>query len=230
MPLPSQREVAHRDRSRFRVLTVCTGNICRSPQAAMLLSQRLGAAFVGSDATRQLSVESAGTLGFDGSPMDAPALTEARRLGIAHPEVHRARRIQPAYVERADLILGMSREHRGAAASLLPSANRRAFALVEFARIVEVLAARELESQVAPLGAEGFASFMHGVVEAAGRMRGVVPALARREDYDIIDPYRLQASVYRESADAVAAWTARTVDALVSLAAQSRPSPTNHGI
>lgn len=222
MPLPSQRSPAPRDGRTFQVLTVCTGNICRSPQAAMLLASRLTSAF-GDSASGSLEVTSAGTLGFDGAHMDPLAAEHARRLGAPHPQEHRARRMRPAHVDGADLVLGMSREHRGAAASLVPSANRRAFTLVEFARIAEALADAEVEIPVHGLGA-GFAPFMHGVVEAASKTRGLVRPPAAPADLDIVDPYRLAPSIYRESADAVGAWVDRTVAAVVRLSAAPTPA------
>ena len=128
----------------FRILTVCTGNLCRSPQAEQLLRTRIPAA-LGTDIGSALEVTSAGTMAYDGDPMDVRAAAEAVRLGIEDAQQHRARRIRAQHVVRADLILGMAREHRGAAASLAPTANRRVFTLVEFARITESLAAGDFD-------------------------------------------------------------------------------------
>ena len=63
-----------------RVLHVCTGNICRSPMAERLtrsgLEQRLGAT-----ADRFL-VESAGTWGHSGSPMEPHAVSTLAAYGL----------------------------------------------------------------------------------------------------------------------------------------------------
>ena len=45
------------------VLFVCTGNLCRSPSAALLLRQQLG-----DEAGPEVTVHSAGTAGADGGP------------------------------------------------------------------------------------------------------------------------------------------------------------------
>ncbi|MDX6313919.1 MAG: low molecular weight protein-tyrosine phosphatase, partial [Streptomyces sp.] len=55
----------------FRILHVCTGNVCRSPMAERLtrheLTRRLG------DGAAGILVESAGTWGHEGAPMEAHA-------------------------------------------------------------------------------------------------------------------------------------------------------------
>lgn len=204
MPLPSQqsRPAAAKTDGVFRILTVCSGNLCRSPQAEQLLRVRIPAAF---DRTTidALSVTSAGTLAYDDDPMDKHAIAEAIRLGIKDTASHRARRIRELHVEEADLILGMAKEHRGAAASLVPSANRRVFTLLEFARIVEALASGQVGHEIAPLGDDGFAAFMRQVVGAASTVRGLMPMIESPTQLDIEDPYRLESEVYRRSSDAV---------------------------
>ncbi|WP_206445657.1 arsenate reductase/protein-tyrosine-phosphatase family protein [Agrococcus sp. KRD186] len=202
----------------FRILTVCSGNLCRSPQAEQLLRARIAAAF-GRSAIPALAVASAGTKARDGDPMDKHAAAEAVRLGVADSLDHRARRIVEQYVAEADLILGMAREHRGAAASLVPSANRRVFTLVEFARIVEALASGSgVDIEVTPLGADGFAAFMRRVVAAAVTARGLMPVPEDPLELDVEDPYRLEPEVYRRSADAVEAHIERMAVGLRSLA------------
>jgi protein-tyrosine phosphatase len=220
MPLPGRSSsVEHRTDPVFRILTVCSGNLCRSPQAEQLLRKRIPAAFGRTDVPA-LSVASAGTMAYDGEPMDPPAATEAQRLGIADFHAHRTRRIREPHVQEADLILGLSREHRGASVRLEPRANRRAFTLVEFARIVEALARGDLQVPVAPLGDPGFATFMRGVVSAASTGRGLMPMPETPDELDVEDPYRLEAEVYRRSADAVDHHVGRIASSLVLLAAQ----------
>lgn len=194
MPLPSQQRASarRRDDDVFRILTVCSGNICRSPLLEQLLRQRLGEALPG----MRIEVESAGTMAIDGDPMDAEAAGEAHRLGVTDAEQHRARRLREPHVERADLVLAMAKEHRSAAAGMVPSANGRAFTAVEFATLLtELVAVRRHD------GADGEDAGLEGIVDAAHRMRGIV-ASARKGDLDIVDPYRRGMQVHRESADA----------------------------
>jgi protein-tyrosine phosphatase len=166
----------------------------------------------------ELDISSAGTRARDGEPMDGYAAAEAKRLGAKGAEHHLTRRIRAAHVEQADLVIGMAREHRAAATSIVPSANRRAFTLVEFARILDALMTREIEGGVAPIGPDGFAAFLQRVVSAAYIARGLVLATRNPDDLDIVDPYRRDPGVYRESADAVDALTRRVATAIRALA------------
>ncbi|GAA1421072.1 hypothetical protein GCM10009640_11330 [Agrococcus citreus] len=80
------------------------------------------------------------------------------------------------------------------------------------------MAEGHVEHSVAGLGATDFASFMHAVVAAAAQGRGKLAPPAAQDEFDIIDPYRLSANVYRESADAIEANVARIAGALSRLA------------
>lgn len=215
MPFPRHRSqpsaAAARDDATFRILTVCTGNLCRSPLAEQLLRARLPRAF-GLDELPELQVTSAGTHAFDDDPMDALAASESARLGAPDADIHRARRILDRHVAEADLILAMAREHRSAAASLVPAAHVRAFTLMEFARIVDALAAGGFDAQPAPLVDEGIVSWLREIVRAAGTVRGLMPLPASPHELDVEDPYRFEADVYRRSADSVA----ESVDRIVS--------------
>ena len=88
----------------FRVLFVCTGNTCRSPMAAGALRQALGA-----DVER-VGVESAGTAAWDNQPATEAAIQVAARAGV-DLSAHRSRRLTPALVRAADLVLVMERAH-----------------------------------------------------------------------------------------------------------------------
>ena len=118
----------------FRVLHVCTGNICRSPMAEHLmragLHERLGV-----DADRFV-VESAGTWGHTGSPMEPYALSTLASYDV-DGAAFSARELVAEHVVAADLILGATREHRAAAvdATALPTGDpvERAKALVKAA-------------------------------------------------------------------------------------------------
>lgn len=121
----------------MRILFVCSGNICRSPLGAQVLTARLGPdapAFV---------VESAGTIADDGAPMDAAAAEQSVRLG-GEPTAHRSRYLTAEIVERADLVLTAERSHRAAAVSLAPRASKRTFTIKQFARVLAGLEAGDL--------------------------------------------------------------------------------------
>ncbi|GAB3365792.1 arsenate reductase/protein-tyrosine-phosphatase family protein [Modestobacter lapidis] len=120
----------------MRLLIVCTGNLCRSPMAAGLLSawaQR----DLGPEGSAVL-VGSAGVEAPDGHPMDADSLRAALAAG-GDPETlgaHRSRALDPAEVADADLVLTMSRWQRKKVLAHAPRALRRTFTLPEAASLL----------------------------------------------------------------------------------------------
>lgn len=95
----------------FRILFVCTGNTCRSPLAAGALIQSLG-----QDAAR-MEVSSAGTAAWEGQRATAAAIEVAAADGVDLGE-HRSRRVTPALLRAADLVLVMERGHLSAVQAL----------------------------------------------------------------------------------------------------------------
>lgn len=89
----------------FNVLTVCTGNICRSPMAAGLLEH-----YLPPDLFERVTVTSAGTHGLHGHQAEPNAIEAMAELGI-DIRGHRARRIGRDIVRSADLILTMEDAH-----------------------------------------------------------------------------------------------------------------------
>src|SRR5690625_7151350 len=96
---------------------MCTGNICRSPLAELLLRQAL--------ADLPVTTHSAGTQALVGRPMTDPQLAIARNLDIESPEEHRAQQLTLDNVENADLIIAMGREHRSEAVRFTPKVDRK---------------------------------------------------------------------------------------------------------
>lgn len=109
-----------------RILVVCTGGVCRSPAAASLLRS----AFAG----EAVEVRAVGTRALAGAPMD-PRTLAALPPGSPGVHEHVARQLVAADVAGADLVLGLTTEHRAAAVVLVPAAVRRSFTLLELARL-----------------------------------------------------------------------------------------------
>ncbi len=210
------------------MLTVCTGNICRSPQAEQLLRLRIPQAF-DRTAIANLEVTSAGTRAIDGDTMDRYAAAEAVRLGVPDAAAHRARKLRRAQIADADLIITMTVDHRRAVASLSRRGHAKTFTLVEFAMIVEALADGSAAERIDPLGTDGFAAFMRRVVQASARVRARVEMPKPAMLLDVVDPYGYPIEVYRRSAETIDRKTGRLADALASLAegalAQHKPLP-----
>lgn len=91
----------------FRVLFVCTANICRSPTAEGVFTEIVREAGLSS----RIEADSAGVWdGFAGEPPDARARAAAKNRGLDLSSL-RARRVQRDDYERFDLVLGMEEAH-----------------------------------------------------------------------------------------------------------------------
>lgn len=95
---------------RYRVIVVCTGNICRSPMAEFLLRERFEQAGLGD----RVSVDSAGTTSWEaGNPADQRTLSVLERMG--HEDLggrdHVARKFEPAWLDERDLVLAADSGH-----------------------------------------------------------------------------------------------------------------------
>ncbi len=121
----------------FRILHVSTGNVCRSPITERLtrhaLTDRLG-----DPLTRGLLVESAGTWGHEGAPMEANAAAVLADFG-ADAAGFTGRELLDEHVIRADLVLTATRDHRAQVISMGHSAGLRTFTLKEFTRLVRAI-------------------------------------------------------------------------------------------
>ncbi|MFD9219690.1 low molecular weight phosphatase family protein [Streptomyces sp. NPDC060064] len=167
--------------SPFRVLTVCTANLYRSPVAECLLRQRLAAL------REAIHVSSAGTEAVPGAPMAAIAASMVAERG-ADPSGTVTRRLTAGLVDSADLVLGAATEHREAAVRLSPvRALSRAFSLREFARLVRAEDAA---------GATDPAARFAALVEGAAARRGA--AGAGVADDDVSDPLGASPAAARE--------------------------------
>ncbi|WP_210481929.1 low molecular weight phosphatase family protein [Naasia sp. SYSU D00948] len=178
-----------RQRSEFSILTVCSGNLCRSPLAEQLLRARLAD-------VPGVVVASAGTVARDGDAMTPQAQALSRRFG-GDPSAHAARYLVEPHVAQAGLVLAMAREHRAQAVTLHPRASRRTFSLREFARLTHGLTADDL-ARIDAL--PGPAARLAALVDAVAAKRGFVEMPEDPADDDIVDPYRRSDATYERSA------------------------------
>lgn len=164
----------------FTVLTVCTGNICRSPAVERLLVARLGP-----DA--DVRVVSAGTRALVGHPVSGP-MVPLMVAADASADGFAARQLTAEMIREADLVLPLTRQHRSAVVELVPAAVRRTFTLLELARL-----AGTVDPDAIPGGSP------------AQRLTALVPLLAGERarhhhrpgfDDDVPDPYGRGDAVY----------------------------------
>jgi low molecular weight protein-tyrosine phosphatase len=89
----------------FHILTVCTGNICRSPMAEGMLQH-----FMPDQFREIVRVSSAGTDALHGNQATVFAIQAMEQYGIDIFD-HRAKRLNRSLVAGADLILAMEQYH-----------------------------------------------------------------------------------------------------------------------
>lgn len=175
----------------YRVLFVCTGNICRSPFAERLLRARLDSK-LGNDASR-IEVASSGIWGLVGEPMTPEAAETLRRYGGV-ADGFAARAFDVDQVERADLVLGLTREHRSAVLTKVPRASSRTLTLREYARLLRGVTPKDLP----PPGTDLVERF-RAVTTAAFGQRGFAPPKDPADD-DIADPFGESMAAYEKAA------------------------------
>jgi protein-tyrosine phosphatase len=91
----------------YRVCFVCSGNICRSPMAEVVLRELADGAGIG----HLLEVDSAGTGDWHiGERADRRALSVLRGHGYGGDE-HRARQFDPHWFTQRDLVIALDRGH-----------------------------------------------------------------------------------------------------------------------
>ncbi|WP_150307020.1 arsenate reductase/protein-tyrosine-phosphatase family protein [Planctomonas psychrotolerans] len=203
----------------FAILTVCTGNICRSPVAEHHLRAQLAA-------VPGVSVSSAGTMAVEGDDMTPQARQLAEGNGVP-PGTHAARYLREAYLRESNLVLALSREHRREIVSLLPRASRYTFTLREFARLARDITDSDL-SEIARLPADDAAGRLAAAVALVASRRGSVEAPQQATDDDVIDPYRRDDATYSLSGSQLFP-ASEIVAGLLTRAVSIRPADTTTG-
>ena len=195
----AQHLLARGSEGNFSILTVCTGNVCRSPAVERLLAQELGPT---------VSVSSAGTHALVGHSISEPMARLLRNSG-AGESGFAARRLTEEVIKEADLVLALARAQRGLIVDLCPAAVRRTFTLREFARLLW-----QVQPSALPDGTP--AERLRAALPLAAAERGL-QRVSREED-DVVDPFRLSDEVYAASFAEIAA----AVNAIVATLIQGR--------
>jgi protein-tyrosine phosphatase len=205
MPPPRISETETRSdapSSPIRILTVCTGNICRSPVAERLLQAGLDQVKPGA-----FRVRSAGTRAMVGDPAQPSSARIIRSYG-GTADGFAARQLTPAILRETDLVLTMAARHRGEVLQLDPSLLRRTFTIREFARMLETLEERELAQGASlrgdsPAPAADLHALWRGLPAQAASVRHLALAADAAEN-DVVDPYRRGEDVYLQMEDELA--------------------------
>lgn len=108
----------------YRICVVCTGNICRSPMAELILRRR----FEDAGLADQVEIDSAGTTAWEvGNPADPRTLAALRGHGVDGPDLdaHRARVFERSWFAERDLVLAADHGHYSTLRRLAPTPKDR---------------------------------------------------------------------------------------------------------
>lgn len=178
----------------IEILVLCTGNVCRSPMAEVLLRHHLAERGV------EAGVSSAGLL-FDDHEASAHAVTVLGDRGI-DLSGHRSRRITADLLSSADLLLAMERRHVREAVVVAPAIFPRTFTLKELVRRGEQIGHRAPDEDLSAWLAR------------AGAGRRPAAVLGASPDDDVEDPIGRPIERYDRTAAELDDLTSRLVDLL----------------
>lgn len=188
----------------FRLLYVCTGNICRSPFAE-ILTRHLLIGRLGGQEAQAFDVSSAGVQAMVGAQMHPDSRDQLAPWGLDRAVAGQfiARQLQSTMVEQSDLVLGANPRHRSAAVERAPGALATAFSLREFARLAAAIDPSVLPSRPVDRA--------HALVEQARRLRGLVLAQSGDDDH-IPDPMGRPPRAHHDAAILIRAAVQTIVD------------------
>lgn len=106
---------------KYTIMTVCTGNICRSPMAEIILQSYVDREGL-QDHVRVIS--SGVSDEEDGNPIDRRAVKVLRDRGYEIPAYHRAHRVTRDEIAQTDLFLPMTASHMRALLRQIPDGKR----------------------------------------------------------------------------------------------------------
>jgi protein-tyrosine phosphatase len=177
----------------FKVIFVCTGNICRSPMAEQMLIQKA------EKNKLPITVVSAGVMAMTGDPMTPQSADAMTKRGFT-PTKHISQDLTPQLLEEADLVLTATLDHRSAIARMLPKASKYSFTIDEFARLTSFLrAAPEFQEEFKKKPKETRDQYLKRAMHEAVLLRGMVPT--NLDPKDVIDPYGESIEVYSQVAE-----------------------------
>lgn len=186
----------------IRILTVCTGNICRSPVAERLLQAGLDQVLPGG-----FEVRSAGTRAMVGGPIQ-PLSADIVRMYGGTDKAFAARQLTARILRDTDIVLTMTSKHRGEVLQLDASLLKRTFTIREFARMLEALEERDAAAEPSDAAASAekasdAGTLWRGLSARLASVRHLALA-ADSADNEVIDPYKRGPEVYRQMEDELA--------------------------
>jgi protein-tyrosine phosphatase len=185
------------------ILHVCTGNLCRSPIAELLMTHRLRQRY--GPAADAVLVRSAGTGAAPGQPIHPLAAAQLVRLGVESAGFV-SRPVDLGEVDRAYLVLTATRKHRDELVTAVPTALRRTFTWRELAWLLTDLDPAEIPGRYPQ-------DRLQHLAQAAQARRGYLQPPPPGE-FDVIDPIGRTERLFHNVAAQISAAVQVICDAL----------------
>jgi protein-tyrosine-phosphatase len=187
------------DRSRVRLLFVCTGNICRSAAADRLATKWA------TDTGARVSVRSAGTRAVAGRPVHPRTERALERYGVRGDKFS-SRPLTAHDIDWADVVLTMTSQHREEVVAVTPRGLHKVFMLLEAARLLQTMPPGRLEGVTSGSGGGMLADALREARSRHARPRGAV--------CDVVDPIDGSARLHLQVVDQIAEAVGALVNAL----------------
>jgi protein-tyrosine phosphatase len=178
----------------IKILTVCTGNICRSPYAELFLQNELNRI-----SPKSFTIRSAGSHALVGHQMDERSSMKLHDVGVAS-DGFVARQLNEDTVSDSDLILALTDEHRRIIVAMSPRLLKRTYTVREFAAVLAELAA--MPGGPLPRGNDTttVATRWAALLKAAQLARHAA-RMKLEGNLDVVDPYRQSDLAYDQMVD-----------------------------
>ena len=112
----------------MKIMFICTGNICRSAMAHVMLEKRA------KEENKNIEVYSCGVFAENGDVSTEEAIETMHEYGIDLKK-HRATNIRNSNIENMDIILCATTAHKNNVIAMYPNLEEKVFTMKEYARI-----------------------------------------------------------------------------------------------
>jgi protein-tyrosine phosphatase len=113
----------------MNIVIVCTGNTCRSPMAESILKDAL---IKRGEVIDEFNITSAGISTIDGLDASKHSISALKEMNIDLKN-HKSKLLTLGLIEKADLILTMTKTHKDIILNSMPQFSNKIFTLKEFA-------------------------------------------------------------------------------------------------